>query len=200
MKLGRILVTATLSLLAACSSDSPTEVPTGNASGTVSFTYSGGGTGSYSATGAISSSANTTTGRTTTWAAGYKVSSTNSTNVMANMARAGGISDMVIIILNRQTTGTGTINTTCQPTASATCNVLAFVIGASGSGSTEAFAFNCVLVSGTITVASISSSNAAGSFSGSGMCVNGTTFASSTFSVTNGSFNVPLLTNVPGIT
>lgn len=197
MKYSRIPVIATLSLLAACGSDSksPTDINNGNVSGTASFTYTGGGGGSYSATGAIASSAIQTTPFATTWATGWKDNSDNSTNIAANIPRTGGLADFLVITINSQTTGAATIDPNCSPTNTTSCNEVVFVIGMNASG--ETFSYGCLLESGTITILSISSTNATGSFAGSGTCFDASQ-ATSAFTVTNGSFNVPLLTNIPG--
>ena len=187
---------AALSLLAACGSDGPTSV-NGAISGSVAFTYTGGGGGSYNATGSIASSASDATARATTWSAGYTDATDNSTNIVSNLATSATLSNMAVIVINRRTVGSSTINTTCQPTTTTTCSFLALIIGQNASGST--FAFSCTLDAGTVAIASISATKVTGTFSGTGTCINGTTFASTTFVVTNGTFDVPLLTDVPGI-
>jgi len=131
------------------------------------------------------------------WAAGWTSSADNGTNVVANLPRTGGLADNAIIMANRQTVGVGTIDPACAPTSSVSCNGVMLVLGAPANEAAPASI--CYLESGTITISSISSTNAAGTFSGSGSCLNLSTLASSAFAVTNGSFNVPLLTGVPGI-
>lgn len=198
VKYSCVLVIATLSLLAAsCGDKSPTDPIDGDVSGTVSFTYAGGvgGGGSYSAIGAIGSSVSATTAHTATWAAGWKDNSDNSTNVLANMPRTDGLSDVPAITINRQTAGAATINPNCIPTSTTSCNDVFFFIGADATGSS--FTYLCTLTSGAITILSISSIKVTGTFSGAGSCLHASSGTTSAFAVTSGSFDVPLLANIP---
>ena len=190
----RLAVLASLSVLMACGSDSGTNPITAVTSGSVSFSYTGGGGGSYNASGGISSATLAATPFTTTWAAGYKDATDNSTNIASNIPRTGTTSDLVVITIKGQTASTGTIAVGCVPTSTVACNSVSLLIGQSSSGAT--FSNICSLESGSITLASISSTNATGSFSGSGTCVS-SAGATSAWVVLNGAFNVPLLPNVP---
>jgi hypothetical protein len=194
MKYLRLPVLATLLLLAACGDKSPTNINESLASGTLSFAYTGGGGGSYNATGALAPTANDATLSATTWAAGWKDNSDGSTWFMSNVARAGGLSDLAFVIIKQQTAGSADIDPNCQPTSTVMCNGVGTIIGSSATGS---WSFICSLTSGTITIASISSTNATGSFSGAGTCLDGATIGSTPFVVTNGSFSVPLMANPP---
>jgi len=188
----RIAVVASFALLAACGSDTLTDVIT--ASGSLSFNYTGGGGGSYSATGAITSAALASTPYATTWAMGFKDATDNSTNVAANVPKTGTTSDVAAISVKGQATGTFSIDVNCITTSTSTCNDVLFLIGQNSTGPT--FSSICSLITGSITISALSSTNATGTFSGSGTCTTatGTTTA---WVVTNGSFNVPLLVNVP---
>jgi hypothetical protein len=190
----RISVVAALTLYVACGGDSTGPIDTNyGTSGGITFTYTGAGSGIFNAKGTVSAPA--AAPYATTWAIGWKDPADNSTNVVANLSRAGGISDIAVIVIKGQTTGTVTIDPNCVISDTATCNDVLFASGQNSNGTT--FAYICSLTSGVITVSSISSTNVAGSFSGSGSCftANGT---SSSFVVTNGSFNVPLLASPPG--
>lgn len=194
MKYKRIAIVATLSLLAACGSDSATGIIDGAISGSLSFNYTGGGGGSYSASGAITSAALASSPYTTTWAMGFKDATDNSTNIAANIPKTGSTSDVAVITVKGQATGTFNIDVNCFDTSSSTCNDVALLIGQSSNGQT--FSNICTLSSGSITISTLSSTNAVGTFSGSGTCVT-SAGAISAWAVTNGSFNVPLLANVP---
>lgn len=174
-------------VLAACSTDKATGV---GVSGTVSFTYTGGGGGSYNATGTIVSAASATTARSTTWATGWKVSANASTNVAANVARSN-LFDFASITIARQSTGSSAVDPNCTPSTTTACTDVILLVGADGTGKTDFF---CQLTAGSVTIASMSASNVQGSFSGSGTCTQGVSpFATSTWVVSNGSFNVPIV-------
>lgn len=190
MRKTRFVVIAALSLIAACGDKDPTGVNAG-VSGTVSFNYTGGGGGTFNATGSILSTATSSMAHTTNWGAGWKDNSDNSTVVEGNQATSGGLANTAAIIIDRQTAGTSTIDPNCSANV---CTDVVFLIGSNATGST--FSFLCVLETGTVTIASISNANATGTFSGSGSCV-ASGGQTSTFAVSNGSFNVPLLQNIP---
>lgn len=194
MRYKRTAVVGALAFLAACGSDTATNVIDGAISGSLSFNYTGGGGGAYSATGAISSAALSTTPYATTWAMGFKDASDNSTNIAANIPKTGTTSDLSVISVKGQATGTFTVDPTCVGTGTSTCNDVILLVGQSASGST--FSNICSLTAGSITISTLTSSNATGTFSGSGTCIT-STGGSSAFVVTNGAFNVPLLLNVP---
>jgi hypothetical protein len=190
----RLVIAAALSLLAACGSDSVTGAINGAVSGTLSFNYTGGGGGSFSANGGITSAAFANSAYTTTWAAGFKEASDNSTNIVANIARTSTTSDFAAITVKGQSTGTFNIDVNCVATSTSTCNDVALFTAYNSSAQT--FGNVCSFTSGSITIATLSSTSAVGTFSGSGGCVtpSGTV---TPWAVTNGSFNVPLLASVP---
>jgi len=190
----RIGLVAALAMLAACGSDSGTNPIDTAISGTVSFNYTGGGNGSFSATGAITAAAFAGNPYTTTWAAGFKEASDNSTNIIANIPRSSTTSDFVGITVKGQATGTFNVDVNCTETATSTCNGV--LLATSFNSTTDTFGTSCALTSGSITISTLSSTSAVGSFSGSGTCVTPTGTISA-WTVTNGTFNVPLLANVP---
>ena len=193
MNASRVPIVAAIALLLACGGSDSTG-PIATSSG-ISFTYTGAGNGTFSTSGTISATALATAPYATAWATGWRDPADNSTNVVANIPRAGGTSDLAVVAIKGQTTGTVSIDPNCVATDTTTCNDVFLAIGQSSNGAS--FTFICSLTSGTITVSSISSTNATGSFSGSGTCFTFTGVTSS-FVVTNGSFNVPLLANPPG--
>ncbi len=195
MKLIPILVFASLPLLSACGGSDSTS-PTG-VSGAMSFGHTGGG-GPFSAAGALAASSTEATQHLTQWAAGVVATELNSTFVLANYPRPGGLADLAVLAIGRMTTGVATVDRMCVPTVSVACTNLFFVLGSPLGDSAPSS--SCFLESGTVTIASISSSAATGSFSGVGTCLNFTTGASVAFTVTSGSFDVPLLPSIPGAT
>ena len=194
MSYKRIAVVACLALLSSCGSSSATDVINSAISGSLSFNYTGGGGGSYSATGAITSAALASNPYTTTWAAGFKNASNNSTIIAANIPKTGTTSDYAGINVRGQSTGTVNIDPNCVVTGASTCSAVILIVGKGAS--TATFSNTCLLTSGSITIASLSSTNATGTFSGSGTCSTPTGNGSA-WVVTNGSFNVPLLASVP---
>ena len=194
MSYKRIGLVAALAMLAACGSDSGTNPIDANISGSVSFNYTGGGNGSFSATGAITSAALASSPYTTTWAAGFKDSTDNSTNIAANIPKGSNTSDFAVITTNGQTASTYNVNVNCNGSNTTACNSVTLLTGQSANATT--FTYLCSLTNGTITISSISNTKATGTFSGTGTCLT-STGASSAWVVTNGSFNVPLLSNVP---
>lgn len=196
MKFKRTALIVSLSFLAACGSDStsPSDIINGAISGSLSFNYTGGGGGSYSATGAITSAALASSPFTTTWAIGFKNATDNSTNVAANIPKTTNVSDIAAISVKGQSTGTFSIDPACTVTKTSTCNDVSLFIGQNSS--TGTFGSVCTLTAGSIGISSLSSTNATGVFSGSGSCVS-SAGSVSTWVVLNGTFNVPVLASVP---
>lgn len=194
MNYKRMALAATFSMLAACGGDSTTNPIDAAISGSLSFNYSGGGGGTFSATGGITSAAIAANPYTTTWAAGFKNASDNSTNIAGNIARTATTSDLAAITVKGQSTGTFTVDPNCVQSPTSTCNDLILVTGWASGGQT--FSSSCLLTAGSITISTLSSTNAVGSFTGSGTCFTATG-SSSAWVVTNGTFNVPLLAKVP---
>lgn len=190
----RITLIAILSMLAACGGDSTTNPIDVATSGSMSFNYTGGGNGTFSATGGITSAALASSPYTTTWAAGFKEASDNSTTIAANVPRTATTSDISAITVKGQSTGTFTIDPSCVETSTSTCNDVLLITGWASGGQT--FSSSCLLSSGSITISTLSSTNAVGTFSGSGTCFTATG-ASSVWVVSNGAFNVPVLANAP---
>lgn len=195
MKHTRIAMVAAVALMAAaCGSDGVTNAIDTAISGTLSFSYSGGGGGTFNATGGITSAALASSPYTTTWAAGFKDASDNSTNIAGNIPRTSTTSDVAVVTVKGQSTGNFAIDVSCVETSTSTCNSVILLTG--WNGTTNSFTNTCVLTSGSITISTLSSTNAVGTFTGSGTC--GTQAGSfTTWIVTNGSFSVPLLANVP---
>jgi hypothetical protein len=158
-------------------------------SGTLSFSYTGaGGAASYSATGALPSNSSATLGATP-WAAGTIINSNQAFEVFASVPHASTW-DVVSVTIAAVSNGTSSIAPSC--TASG-CTDVTVLFGSAGD-KTGAYAYQCILTSGSVTLTSMTSSHAIGTFSGSGSCLS---FAgvSSAFTVSNGAFSVGITTN-----
>ena len=164
-------------------------------SGSVSFNYTGGGGGSYNANGAISALASQTTIHTTNWATGWRDNSTTSIDAAANVPQSGNLGNYFFIVVGRQSVGSSTIDLGCTSTNPA-CTGVELIIGATQDG--KNFQYFCELSSGTVSITSIGNDNAQGTFAGSGTCAPPGS-APTAFSITNGSFNVPLVVTPPNI-
>ena len=190
MRLQHLAVTASLAaVLIGCGDDGPTTVTGLN--GALSFTYSGAVSGTFNATGQMPTSA--TAQETATWAAGEVVTTgaDAGTYAVASTPRTGGRHDFVIVVANRTNAGTATIDlNNCDANV---CSGVSFVIGQE-TGTGGGFLQLCGLESGTVVITEVTSTRIIGTFSGAGTCFSesGTETA---FTVTNGSFNVPI---VPG--
>lgn len=185
MRLTRVLLATTFAGLASCSDSSS---PNGAASGTVAFTFTGGGGGSYNVTGAIP--VNQASLYTTAWAAGERIDANGTVEVLSIRPQTASTFDEVYIGIPRTTAGNSAIDVNCTAAA---CTEVLFLIGTNASGSQ--FQFLCTLESGTVTITSISSTRAAGTFGGTGSCSSSS--GTQAFTVTGGSFDVPLVSDTP---
>jgi hypothetical protein len=170
-----------LALLAALSCSDSTEP---NVFGSLTFSYAGGGGGTFTAQGGAPSFGAPST--TVSWAVGY--TETGETFVAASKPRSGQNVDMAILRIQRTSAGSEPIDTGCDEDGDVACTVMVLFLNFNGNGDTGDFF--CTLTSGTIVITEISASRAKGTFSGSGTCVAGTGGAASAFTVTNGAFDV----------
>lgn len=187
-------IVAVLAFAASCS-DGPSE-PTLNASGSVAFSYNGGtlvNAGSYSASGGLPTSQ--TSQATQQWAAGFRdTEDNNNVGVVASVPRSNRF-DMAMLVFDRSTAGSSTIDPNCTANTCAAM-ILMYNISESSTATGEVM---CGLETGTMTLTNVSQTRATGTFSGTGSCISFDDFTTtSTFSVTNGTFDVPLLSDVPG--
>lgn len=181
----QLLLAASLALLAGCGSDKVTTVTGLN--GAVSFTYSGAVSGTYSATGALPSG----NFETTTWSAG--VISQGAVFVESATPASSSSHNFVFIAIPRTTTGSSPIDPECSDNV---CGEMFFELGAPNSGSANPTQ-TCILDAGTITITEITSSRVKGTFTGTaGTCLSSNQTLGS-FTVTNGSFDVALVSNIP---
>jgi hypothetical protein len=183
----RFLLVAGVSLLAACGDSGPS-----GRSGSLAFIYSGGVSGSYSASGnAPTNEAQVTT---STWAAGVEDQPNQSLAVQSVATRAGGRYDLVLLAIDRLVVGSSTVNPNCDPDIDDACT--GFVVFFGVSQATSEAQFLCGLQTGQVTITSITDTRAQGTFSGSGFCLD-ENFVESAFTVSGGTFDVALITNPP---
>ena len=156
--------------------------------GSVSFTYTGAGGGTFSASGAAPSF-NAPPPTTASWVFGYVEA--GEMYVAGGRPRSGGLLDLAILRLERTTVGTATIDASCNIDGDASCTGMELLLNFNGNGDTGDFF--CTLTSGTIVLTGVSAGRATGTVSGSGTCVPGTGGSASAFSVSNGAFDVPLV-------
>lgn len=174
----RVLLASALLSLLACDSTEP------SVAGSVSFTYTGAGGGTFSAAGNAPSF--TAPSTSTSWAVGY--TDAGETYVVASKPRSGGLIDMAILRIQRTTAGSEPIDPTCDVDGASACSGLMFALNFNGNGDTGDFF--CFLSSGTVVVTEISGNRVKGTFSGSGSCTAGAGGTPATFTVTGGTFDV----------
>lgn len=160
--------------------------------GSVAFTFTGAGGGTFSASGdAPSLAVDPPTG--TSWSVGYIEA--GETFVGGSTPRTAGRVDMAILRIKRTTTGSSSIDASCDVDGSTTCTTMALFLNFNPNG--DLGDYFCGLTSGTIVITEMSSSRAKGTFSGSGTCFPGTGGTSSAFTVSNGTFDVAMVTAPP---
>jgi hypothetical protein len=180
-------------IVAACGGDDPTE-PTG-VSGSMAFSYQGAGSTNattFNASGAIPLSVGGETNSnnlgTSAWAAGAFSTTQNYAVVGGVIPKTSNTWDVAQVIVNRSTVGTNQISVDCSDPEVTTCTGVFLMTGLNPNG--DSLASICYLTTGSVTISAISTANITGTFSGTGTCYNGLTAAESPFTVTNGTFNV----------
>ena len=180
----RLLLVGVGLTLMGCKGD--TTAPTGVASGSLSFSYTGaGGAATYSASGSAPGIGGTSPG-TVPWAAAHRDATTQSIVVSAAIPRTSSTWDIAAVNLERLTVGSNTFDSSCT----AQCPFVGVSFGATLDAAS--YQFVCLLTSGTVAITSVSSTRVVGTFSGTGDCGD-STGVSSAFTVTSGSFDVPLV-------
>jgi hypothetical protein len=169
----RILLAVLLAIAAGCGDGTGL----GSLHGSVSFSHSGATTGTFSASGSILEE----DPQTGTWAAGARDDANQLIAIAANVGRSSNTFDDIVVDFPQVTTGTVTI-------ANGARVVISF--GQTQSGTATWF---CELTSGSVVMTSLSGGRARGTFSGNGSCLPATG-GPVAFTVTNGSFDVPLIT------
>jgi hypothetical protein len=161
-------------LMAAASCSESTGL--GALSGDLSFSHSGATSGTFDASGSVL----VPDPNAATWAAAARDDAAQSIAIAAHIARPSNTSDEIAIDFPQLTPGTVTV-------ANGAGVTITF-----GRPQTGAAAWSCALASGSVVVTSLSSTRIRGTFSGSGGCVSATG-SPAAFTVTNGSFDAPLV-------
>ena len=154
--------------------------------GSLSFSFSGGAAGSYSATGLPPTNGTLSFG-TSPWAAGVRDDAKQAIVVVGTVPKTSTTWDLAVIEITRLTVGSNTINSSCT---AALCTGVSVAFGTNQAS--NSFTLVCLLTTGTVAISSVSSTRATGTFSGSGSCVSMTGTVSA-ITVTGGSFDVPLV-------
>jgi hypothetical protein len=165
---------------------------------TLSFSYTGAGAANattFSATGVIPPNiVGTGTLGTNAWAAGSINPTSNFTIIGAVIPRTSTTWDITQVTVTRKTVGTTPIDPACADDfESVECTGIVVFYGLQPDG--DDFQFGCFLTTGSVTITSITATNIAGTFSGTGTCFNSVGFETP-YSVTNGSFNVAVTTQL----
>ena len=161
----------------------------GNLSGSMSFAYTGAGGGTFNVSGAAPTlSANI---GASSWAAGHRDDAATQLGVFGIRARSGGRYDMFVVGISRLTVGSVSVEADCDPDLGEACSGFVFLTNVSDTD--QNYDFLCIPTTGTLAITSISDTRARGSFTGSGNCIDGATDAISSFTVSNGAFDVALL-------
>ena len=182
----RSVLAASLAVLTSCSSD---KNPTGltGLTGTVGFSYSGAISGTYSATGTIPANI-----ETSAWAAGILLTSDGVIAVESAAPRTASSHDFIILAASRTTAGTAPIDDNCT----SDCTVAFFSFGVANGAGTSVLQ-ECVITVGSIVITEVTPTRVRGTFSGTGECLANGTGNPQAFTVTNGSFDVALLSDIP---
>lgn len=187
MKLRRFAVVTALGLLAGCGGNETTG-PGGIVTGSFSFSFAGGISGTYTASGSFPTGSSQLP--TTQWAAGEVSSADGGTWVAAAVPVNSTTYNYALLFAPRTTAGSSTIDANCT----SACAFMEFLFNANIS--TFLPVQGCSLTSGTIAFTTLSSTRAVGTFSGAGECVATAGGTVTAFTVTGGTFDVPLVTGV----
>jgi hypothetical protein len=153
----------------------------------------GGGGGSFNVTGTVPTlSANI---GNNDWAAGFRDSPNTQVVIEGARTRGGGRYDLAVIGINRLTVGSSNVEADCEPDVD-NCSGMIFAVNFSQSD--DNFTFICFLETGSLAISEITSSRVKGQFSGTGQCIGPPpTFTTSNFTVSGGTFDVPLVSTLP---
>lgn len=181
-----LLPLASVFLLASCGDDDPSGP--GNLSGSMSFTYTGAGGGTFNASGTAPALAANI--GNSSFSAGFRDDAETQLGVFGVRARGGGRYDMMVLGISRLTVGSVNVEADCDPDLGEACSGFVFITNVSESD--DSFDFWCIPTSGTLSISSISSTRAEGTFTGSGQCFN-EALQFSNFTIVNGTYSVALL-------
>lgn len=191
MHIRRLIAAASVLALTACGDDNGPTTITG-LNGALSFTYTGAGGGTFNVSGQMPTiQANL---GNNDWAAGHRDTPHSGFGVAGARTRGGGRYDLMGLFIHRLTVGTATIDPNCD-SETTNCSVAVLIINHSEAD--ENFDFICFLGTGSLAVTEISDSRIKGTFAGSGSCFNPSFSSESDFTVSGGTFDVPLVTSLP---
>ena len=184
-----VFVVLAATALASCSDTNEPE--TTGIAGQFSFSYTGAGAANattFTANGAMPVNAIINNG-TQPWSVGFVDASGSapSTGILGLVPRSSTTWDIALVSIDRTTVGSSDIVSTCT---AENCTSVGVSFG-SNQNETN-YLYSCQLTAGTVSLTSITSTTAAGTFSGTGSCFNFQTGGETPFTVTNGSFSVGL--------
>jgi hypothetical protein len=185
--LKRLVIGASFTMLAGCS-DSKTG-PTG-LTGALSFTYSGALSGTFNVTGQMPTS--TSAQETSSWAAGEVSTADATTFIAASTPRSASTHDLIFVVAGRTTEGSATID--FDNCVGDNCSTVFFLLGHQ-NGQFGSALQSCELITGSIVITDLTSTRIKGTFSGTGRCFSSGDVETG-FTVTNGSFDVPITAGV----
>jgi hypothetical protein len=154
----------------------------------MSFTYTGAGGGSFSASGAAPAVGANIGNASASF--GFRDDAATQLGVFGVRARGGGRYDAMILGISRLTVGSASVEVDCDPSLGDACSGFVFMTNISEAD--DEFDFICAATTGTLSITSISGSRAEGTFTGSGQCFN-ESLQFSNFTVVNGEYDVALL-------
>lgn len=186
MLIRRLLPLISALVLVSCGDDDPGP---GNLGGSMSFNYTGAGGGTFTASGAAPAVGANIGNASSSF--GFRDDAETQLGVFGVRARGGGRYDMMVIGISRLTVGSASVEVDCDPDLGEACSGFVFITNVSEAD--DEFDFTCVATTGTLSITEISTTRAEGTFTGSGQCFN-PNFVLSNFTVTNGQFDVALLT------
>jgi hypothetical protein len=172
VKLRLLFPTLTLALAACDESSGPSAL-----NGTLSFSYSGAVTGSFSAT----SSGLVLDPSDAEWAVAVNDATNNQIGIIAIVPGPSDTQDNAVLVFPQRTTGTVSITNGAS---------IAVVFGQPENGNDPTW--TCLIHDGSITVAAIAGDRIRGSFAGTGECTADGS-APEAFTLTSGTFDLPLL-------
>jgi hypothetical protein len=186
----RYLPLSLLAFLAACPGDSTSP----GDSSAFSFNYSGSGvgTGAFSASGVMPASASSLNNQDAAGAA--QNPDFDSYEVLAVHARGSDAYDIAGIQTGRLTVGSTDLDAGCNPQ---TTNCAEIVFAKNGHFVSATLDQICVLATGTVTVTEVTATRLKGNFAGVGGCVDDQGQNPTTITVTSGSFDVAIASQIP---
>jgi hypothetical protein len=175
-----------------CGGDDDTVSPNDSS---LSFTYTGAAAANattFSATGAPSPSIGGSLG-SSAFAVG-SVSTTGASSAVAGVVPTSSSTyDMAVIGISIATVGTSPIDANCDASTvdgNDFCTGVAVFYGLSESDTAEGYL--CGLITGSVSITSISDKSMAGTFAGTGTCYNFALDTESPYTISNGVFSVAL--------